>query len=153
MITLTLSIRKVKELLTFLCGMGTKASLPLRVNEPKTWSSSPRKIKSLTSAFLYGVLTHRCRRWYHIIIKIGIPAPITPYFKKDNFFIFFLASPRLLSYTDFFNGEYSSISQEYPPINLEREIFFRWPVNRPRRRTNEYRYSKMVQWAKGIWFY
>jgi hypothetical protein len=37
--------------------------------------------------------------------------------KKMNFFNLFLASYRLLCYYSGFSGEYSSISQEYPPVN------------------------------------
>ena len=38
--------------------------------------------------------------------------------KKMNFFNLCLVSNRLLCYTGFFGGEYSSISQEYPPNKL-----------------------------------
>jgi len=38
-------------------------------------------------------------------------------FEKDIFFYLFLVLHRLLCYTKVFSGEYSSISQEYPPIN------------------------------------
>ena len=44
-------------------------------------------------------------------------ASIASCLKKMNFFNLFLASHRLLCYSKFFSGEYSSISQEYPPIN------------------------------------
>jgi CspA family cold shock protein len=43
-------------------------------------------------------------------------ASIASCLKKMNFFNLFLASYRLLCYSEFFSGEYSSISQEYPPI-------------------------------------
>ncbi len=44
-------------------------------------------------------------------------ASIASCLKKMNFFNLVLVSHQLLAYTDIFNGEYSSISQEYPPVN------------------------------------
>ena len=44
-------------------------------------------------------------------------ASIASCLKKMNFFNLLLASHRLLCYNKVFSGEYSFISQEYPPIN------------------------------------
>ena len=53
-----------------------------------------------------------------ILRVFGVPsASIASCLKKMSFFNLFLASHRLLCYTEFFSGEYSSISQDYPPIN------------------------------------
>ena len=53
-------------------------------------------------------------------------------FIKDDLFEFGACVASVIMPQYGFSGEYSSISQEYPPINQEREILFMWPLNRPR---------------------